>query len=177
MSTTSTSTPREVLLFTLEAQRYALPAADVRELVRAARLTPLPRAPDVVEGLLNLRGELLPVLDLRRRFRLPQWRWVDHLHLMTAGQSPRRPSPADWVGGLDGIVHLWVSDTRPAAEREALHVAAQNVSGVRRVEELHDIRVTAVERERTQDTASKPLRERTDLKYIAACPRIDRRAG
>ena len=66
-----TSTPREVLLFTLEGQRYALPLEDVRELVRAVRLTPLPRAPAVVEGLLNLRGELLPVLDLRRRFRLP----------------------------------------------------------------------------------------------------------
>ncbi|HYI02500.1 chemotaxis protein CheW [Hyalangium sp.] len=66
-----TPLPHEVLLFTLEGQRYALPSADVRELVRAVRLTPLPRAPDVVEGLLNLRGELLPVLDLRRRFRLP----------------------------------------------------------------------------------------------------------
>lgn len=63
--------PHEVLLFTLEGQRYAIPSADVRSLVRAARLTPLPRAPDVVEGLLNLHGELLPVLDLRRRFRLP----------------------------------------------------------------------------------------------------------
>ena len=34
-----------------------------------------------------------------------------------------------------GIVHLWVSDTRSAAEREALRVAAENVSGVNRVEE------------------------------------------
>jgi CBS domain-containing protein len=35
----------------------------------------------------------------------------------------------------DGVVHLWISDTRPAAEREALRVAAANVPGVRRVEE------------------------------------------
>jgi CBS domain-containing protein len=35
----------------------------------------------------------------------------------------------------DGIVHLWVADTRAMAEREALRVAAENVSGVRRVEE------------------------------------------
>ncbi|WP_375768545.1 chemotaxis protein CheW [Archangium gephyra] len=66
-----TPPPREVLLFLLEGHRYALPLEDVRELVRAVRLTPLPRAPAVVEGLLNLRGELLPVLDMRRRFRLP----------------------------------------------------------------------------------------------------------
>ena len=35
----------------------------------------------------------------------------------------------------DGVVHLWISDTRPAAERGALRVAAENVPGVSRVEE------------------------------------------
>ena len=85
-----TSTPREVLLFTLEAQRYALPLEDVRELVRAVRLTPLPRAPAVVEGLLNLRGELLPVLDVRRRFRLPTRRLSPSDHLIVAQAGARR---------------------------------------------------------------------------------------
>ena len=85
-----TSTPREVLLFTLEAQRYALPLEDVRELVRAVRLTPLPRAPAVVEGLLNLRGELLPVLDVRRRFRLPARRLSPADHLIVAQAGARR---------------------------------------------------------------------------------------
>ena len=83
----ATETPREVLIFTLEAQRYALATEDVRELVRAVRLTPLPRAPAIVEGLLNLRGELLPVLDLRRRFRLPArpLHASDHLIVARAG--------------------------------------------------------------------------------------------
>lgn len=90
MSTTSTSITREVLLFTLESQRYALPSTDVRELVRAARLTPLPRAPDVVEGLLNLRGELLPVLDLRRRFRLPPRPLSPNDHFIVAQAGARR---------------------------------------------------------------------------------------
>jgi len=85
-----TSTPREVLLFTLEGQRYALPLEDVRELVRAVRLTPLPRAPAVVEGLLDLRGELLPVLDVRRRFRLPARRLSSSDHLIVAQAGRRR---------------------------------------------------------------------------------------
>ena len=84
-----TPLPHEVLLFTLEGQRYALPSADVRELVRAVRLTPLPRAPDVVEGLLNLRGELLPVLDLRRRFRLPPRPLSPLDHFIIARAGPR----------------------------------------------------------------------------------------
>lgn len=85
-----TPTAREVLLFTLEAQRYALPVEDVLELVRAVRLTPLPRAPAVVEGLMDLRGELLPVLDMRRRFRLPARRLSSEDHLVVARAGPRR---------------------------------------------------------------------------------------
>ncbi|WNG53020.1 chemotaxis protein CheW [Archangium minus] len=85
-----TPTPREVLLFTLEGQRYALPMEDVRELIRAVRLTPLPRAPVVVEGLLDLRGELLPVLDMRRRFRLPARPLSSSDHLVVAQAGARR---------------------------------------------------------------------------------------
>jgi purine-binding chemotaxis protein CheW len=85
-----TPTPHEVLLFTLEGQRYALPMGDVRELVHAVRLTPLPRAPDVVEGLLNLRGELLPVLNLRRRFRLPARPLSPEDHFIVAQAGARR---------------------------------------------------------------------------------------
>lgn len=85
-----TPTAREVLLFTLEGQRYALPLEEVRELVRAVRLTPLPRAPAVVEGLVDLRGELLPVLDMRRRFRLPVRPLSSADHLVVAQAGARR---------------------------------------------------------------------------------------
>ncbi|MCP3099636.1 chemotaxis protein CheW [Myxococcus sp. K15C18031901] len=84
------SAPREVLLFTLEGQRYGLPTEDVRELVRAARLTPLPRAPAVVEGLLNLHGALLPVLDLRRRFRHRPRPLSPSDHFIIASAGPRQ---------------------------------------------------------------------------------------
>jgi purine-binding chemotaxis protein CheW len=60
-----------VLVFELEGRRFGVPADRVREVVRAVALTPVPGAPSVVEGLLDLRGEVLPVLDLRRRFELP----------------------------------------------------------------------------------------------------------
>lgn len=62
---------REILLFEVHEQRYGLAVADVREVLRAVALTPLPRAPTVIEGIINLRGAIVPVLDLRRRFQLP----------------------------------------------------------------------------------------------------------
>jgi purine-binding chemotaxis protein CheW len=58
----------ELLVFELAAVRYAIPLTSVREVVRAVLVTPLPEAPPVIEGVIDVRGELVPVLDLRLRF-------------------------------------------------------------------------------------------------------------
>lgn len=61
-----------LLIFALDGQRYALPLDRVKRVVRAAALTPLPQAPEIVLGILDLQGDIIPVIDLRSRFRLPQ---------------------------------------------------------------------------------------------------------
>jgi purine-binding chemotaxis protein CheW len=64
--------PTHWVLFALAAGRYALPLASVERIVRAAEVTPLPLAPPVVLGVLDVGGRILPVFDLRQRFRLPR---------------------------------------------------------------------------------------------------------
>jgi purine-binding chemotaxis protein CheW len=64
-------TATQLLIFTLDGQRYALRLATVERVVRAAAITPLPHAPEIVLGVLDLQGHVIPVIDLRRRFRLP----------------------------------------------------------------------------------------------------------
>lgn len=61
----------DVLVFEVGGQRYGLPAAEVQEIVRAVTITRLPKAPPIVEGVVDVRGTLAPVLDLRARFGLP----------------------------------------------------------------------------------------------------------
>ncbi len=61
----------EILVFLVSGQRYALPLPSVQEVQRAVAVTPLPKAPAVIEGVINLRGAVVPVLDLRARFKLP----------------------------------------------------------------------------------------------------------
>jgi purine-binding chemotaxis protein CheW len=61
----------EFVIVELDGQRYGLRADAVREVVRAVRITTLPNAPVVVEGVINVRGAVVAVLDLRRRFELP----------------------------------------------------------------------------------------------------------
>jgi purine-binding chemotaxis protein CheW len=62
----------QLVVFRLDAQRYALPIAAVERIVRAVEVTPLPSAPSIVLGVIDIEGRLLPVLDVRRRFRLPE---------------------------------------------------------------------------------------------------------
>lgn len=58
------------LLFRLEGALYALPASSVREIVAPPPITRLPNAPEHVRGVMNLRGRIIPVIDLRRRLGL-----------------------------------------------------------------------------------------------------------
>jgi purine-binding chemotaxis protein CheW len=62
----------QLVVFTLDAQFYALELATVHRVVRAMELTPLPNAPAVILGIINVQGELMPVISLRHRFRLPE---------------------------------------------------------------------------------------------------------
>jgi purine-binding chemotaxis protein CheW len=79
----------EILVFEVGGQRYGLPAADIREIVRAVAIVPLPKAPAIVEGIINLRGRLVPVLDLRTRFGLPAKPVEPADHLIVAWAGPR----------------------------------------------------------------------------------------
>jgi len=56
--------------FSLKGQRYAVPLASVREVIRPGDITPVPGGPADVLGIVNLRGQIVPVLDGRRRFGL-----------------------------------------------------------------------------------------------------------
>ena len=60
----------ELVVFRLGPENYALRLHEVREIVMVSQITPVPRAPVFVDGVLNLRGEVMPVVDLRTRFGL-----------------------------------------------------------------------------------------------------------
>ncbi len=61
----------QLVVFVMENEEFACVINDVREVLKMIRITPLPRSLDFVEGVINLRGEVIPVIDLRKRFGLP----------------------------------------------------------------------------------------------------------
>jgi purine-binding chemotaxis protein CheW len=81
----------EVLICELGGQRYGLPASGIRELVRAVAIRRLLRDSASIEGVIDLRGTVVPVLDLRARLGLPSKAVdpSDHLIIIEAGVGGR----------------------------------------------------------------------------------------
>tara|TARA_R110002074_G_scaffold44782_10_gene116469 strand:+ start:931 stop:1389 length:459 start_codon:yes stop_codon:yes gene_type:complete len=71
VSDTSTPTAIELLTFRLADQEYSIDIMSVREIRGWTRATPLPHAPHFMKGVINLRGTVLPVMDLGERLGLP----------------------------------------------------------------------------------------------------------
>ena len=61
-----------LVAFALNEQRYALRLAIVERIVRMVEITPLPNAPDIVLGVVNLQGRIIPIFNIRRRFGLEE---------------------------------------------------------------------------------------------------------
>lgn len=59
------------LTFSLGAESFGLPVLNVREIIRLCPITPVPRMPEYIKGVINLRGTVIPVLDLRAKFQMP----------------------------------------------------------------------------------------------------------
>ena len=61
----------QVAVFMLNNTYYGVPILQVKEIVKMTEITKLPNTPDFVQGIVNLRGEIIPIIDMRRRFGLP----------------------------------------------------------------------------------------------------------
>ena len=99
-----TSSVWQAVVFRLEGQRYALHLSQVERVVPMVAVSPLPHTPAVVVGVINYRGAVVPVLDLRPRFGFPRREFglTDHLLL---GRTTRRTLalPVDEVVGVSEV--------------------------------------------------------------------------
>jgi purine-binding chemotaxis protein CheW len=68
--TETTDLRQEIQLacFRIGSELYALDIMRIKEIIRPQKLTPVPKAPSFIEGVINLRGAVIPVADLRKRF-------------------------------------------------------------------------------------------------------------
>jgi purine-binding chemotaxis protein CheW len=120
----------QLLVFRLDGQRYALALASVERIVRAVEVTPLPNAPAIVLGVVDVAGCVLPVLNLRRRFGLPEREIVPADQLLIARMAGR--SVAVVIDEAQSVIEHPASEIVGAAE---IVPGLEHVQGVVK---LHD---------------------------------------
>jgi purine-binding chemotaxis protein CheW len=67
----ATSLAGKYLTFNLHGESYGIEVLKVREIIRHLNITTVPQMPDYIRGVINLRGKIIPVMDLRLRFGFP----------------------------------------------------------------------------------------------------------
>ena len=95
---------RDIVIFSLDEPRYALPLSLVERVVRIVEITPLPKATDIVMGVINMHGQIIPVINVRRRFLLPE-REIRLEDQLIIARTPRRlvALVADSVSGVHNL--------------------------------------------------------------------------
>ena len=144
--------PWSLVVFTLDGQ-YALHLRNVERVVRAAEVTPLPRSPDIVLGVINAQGSILPVVNVRRRFRLMEREMEPTDRLIIAKTSLRRV--ALLVDSVTGVIERAEDDVVPA---DAIVPRTEYIEGVTKLDEniilIHDLdSFLSLDEERVLDNA------------------------
>lgn len=95
----------QLIVFSIDEQRYALPLPNIERIVRMVEITPLPKAPENVSGIINVQGRIIPVLNLRQHFGL-SGREIDLNDQLIIAHTKRRwiAFMADTVGDVVEIM-------------------------------------------------------------------------
>ncbi len=104
MTTHSAPAPGRFLTFHLGSSFYGVPIREVREVVRLCPITGVPNMPAHIRGVINLRGSVLPVFDLRAKFGMAAVDYDDRGCIVVFDRQQDRPRQAGAIGAIvDGV--------------------------------------------------------------------------
>jgi purine-binding chemotaxis protein CheW len=115
-----TALPGKYLTITLGRESYGIPVLKVREIIRICPITRVANMPPQVRGVINLRGKVIPVVDLRTRFGLPAGADHDRTCIVvtqvaaTTGHGTRLYGVI--VDGVEEVAHFSAADIQPTPD-------------------------------------------------------------
>jgi purine-binding chemotaxis protein CheW len=125
--TTAREAAREVLVFILGGDEYGVDILKVQEIRGYDKVTSIPAAPDYVKGVINLRGTIVPVIDLRVKFRLAQVKYDEFTVVVILRLAERVVGVV--VDGVSDVMALAASEVWPAPQLGTV-VDASFIAGV-----------------------------------------------
>jgi purine-binding chemotaxis protein CheW len=132
MTTQTATATDKFLTFRLKKEGYAIDVMQVVEIVRLQKITPVPHMPSYFKGVINLRGKVIPILDLRERFGLSELETSDHtcivvVQVHTADKSILTAGLI--VDEVEEVMTIASSTVQPTPEVGSHH-AAEYLKGV-----------------------------------------------
>ena len=118
---------REFLTFTLGAEEYGVDILKVQEIRGYGTVTRIPDAPEFIKGVINLRGTIVPVVDMRIKFKLGKVEYNTLTVMIILNVANRVVGMV--VDGVSDVVALGAAQVRPAPELGAA-VGAQFLTGI-----------------------------------------------
>jgi purine-binding chemotaxis protein CheW len=119
----------QLVAFTLGEQQYALALTTVQRVVRMVEVTPLPKASEIVLGVIDFQGQIVPVMSIRKRFGLPEPETNLGDQLIVAETATRRVALV--VNSVTGVLERTAEEV---TETEKIVPVAQYVEGITRLE-------------------------------------------
>jgi len=106
--------PNEFLTFTLGTEEYGVDILKVQEIRGYDTVTKIPDAPDFIKGVINLRGTIVPVVDMRLKFRLAKADYNEFTVMIILNIAHRVVGMV--VDGVSDVMQLSAQQIRPAPE-------------------------------------------------------------
>jgi len=107
-------TPNEFLTFTLGEEEYGVDILKVQEIRGYDTVTRIPDAPDFIKGVINLRGTIVPVVDMRLKFKLGSAEYNEFTVMIILNIAKRVVGMV--VDGVSDVMQLTAEQIRPAPE-------------------------------------------------------------
>lgn len=104
----------QYLTFLLADETYGIDILKVQEIRGWSDPTPIPNAPNFIRGVTNLRGEIVPILDVRRRFNMDETEFTKYTVVIVVNVQDRTIGMV--VDGVSDVVNLPMEDKRPAPD-------------------------------------------------------------
>lgn len=79
----------QLVSFRLDQEEYGIEITKVQEIILMGEITRVPQTPDYIKGLINLRSMVIPIVDLRTRFQMPEQTPTDETRIMVVNVSGR----------------------------------------------------------------------------------------
>jgi purine-binding chemotaxis protein CheW len=124
------------LTFTLGRESYGIPVLKVREIFRHTTITSVPRMPEYVKGVLNLRGKVVPIVDLRVKFLLPCAEIAERTCIVVVQVTLPGGTPANMgliVDGVESVANVAGTDIEPTPDFGA-HISTDYLLGMAKIE-------------------------------------------